>query len=214
MVLNMNVPGRNGIAENSANPTAVIHSIWLRMAHWINALSIFIMVTSGWRIYNASPIFDFYFADWLTLGGWLGGALQWHFLGMWIFGINGFLYLFFNIVSGRLKRRFFPLSLRGLFSDIKSAVTGTLSHDDAGTYNMVQRLAYLFVMLDGIVLVLSGLVVWKSVQFPLLHTIMRGFDNARVVHFWAMSLLVLFICIHLIMVMIVPRTLIAMIRGR
>ncbi|GDX07876.1 cytochrome b561 [Buttiauxella sp. A111] len=173
-----------------------------------------IMVTSGWRIYNASPLFDAMFPDNLTLGGWLGGAIQWHFAGMWLFGINGVVYLLINIFSGRLKRKFFPLTIQGIFADFKDALRGKLAHADLSQYNMVQKLAYLFVMCDGVLLVVSGLVVWKSVQFPLLNTLMGGFDAARYVHFFAMSAMVGFVVIHLIMVMLVPKTLLTMLRGR
>ena len=79
---------------------------------------------------------------------------------------------------------------------------------------MVQRAAYLFVMLDCIVLVLSGLVLWKSVQFPLLRELLGGYENARRVHFIAMALLTGFVGVHLLMVALVPRTLVAMLRGR
>src|SRR3546814_20084230 len=69
-----------------------IHPAWLRITHWLNALAVLVMITSGWRIYNASPLFDFGFPAGITLGGWLGGALQWHFAGMWLLAGNGLLY--------------------------------------------------------------------------------------------------------------------------
>lgn len=193
---------------------ALVHPLWLRICHWLNALAMLIMVTSGWRIYNASPLFNFTFPAELTLGGWLGGALQWHFAGMWLFGINGVIYLLINIFSGRLKHKFWPLSLRALANDFIAALRGKLAHGDLSHYNTVQKLAYLFVMIDGIILVCSGLVVWKSVQFPLLRELLGGYDNARFIHFYAMSAMVGFVVIHLIMVALVPRTLLAMLRGR
>jgi len=193
---------------------ALVHPLWLRICHWLNALAMLIMVTSGWRIYNASPLFNFTFPAELTLGGWLGGALQWHFAGMWLFGINGVIYLLINIFSGRLKRKFWPLSPRALANDFIAALRGKLAHGDLSHYNTVQKLAYLFVMIDGIILVCSGLVVWKSVQFPLLRELLGGYDNARFIHFYAMSAMVGFVVIHLIMVALVPRTLLAMLRGR
>lgn len=193
---------------------ATIHPLWLRICHWVNALAILIMVTSGWRIYNASPLFDFNFPDIITLGGWLGGALQWHFFAMWLFAINGLAYFILNICSGRLTRQFWPLSPRGLAHDLFSALRGKLAHDNAGQYNHVQKLAYLFVMVDSIILAVSGLVIWKSVQFPLLRELLGGYDNARVIHFLAMSALVGFVVIHLVMVLLVPKTLLAMLRGR
>lgn len=193
---------------------ALVHPLWLRICHWLNALVMLIMVTSGWRIYNASPLFNFTFPAELTLGGWLGGALQWHFAGMWLFGINGVIYLLINIFSGRLKHKFWPLSPRALANDFIAALRGKLAHEDLSHYNTVQKLAYLFVMIDGIILVCSGLVVWKSVQFPLLRELLGGYDNARFIHFYAMSTMVGFVVIHLIMVALVPRTLLAMLRGR
>ena len=194
--------------------TETIHPGWLRITHWINAVAVVIMVLSGWRIYNASPIFDFSFPAGITLGGWLGGAIQWHFAAMWLLAVNGLVYLALNLLTGRLRSKFFPLSISGFFQDIKAALRGHLAHDDLRHYNMVQKIAYLAVIVDVIVLVLSGLVVWKSVQFPLLRELMGGYDSARVVHFLAMAFIVLFFIVHVVMVALVPRTLVAMLRGR
>lgn len=193
---------------------APIHPLWLRITHWLNALAVFIMIFSGWRIYNASPIFPFAFADGLTLGGWLGGALQWHFAAMWLLGLNGLAYLTCGLASGRLQHQLLPLRLRALAADLGAALRGQLSHDDIRHYNAVQKLAYLFVIVDSIVIVASGLVLWKSVQFPLLNTLFGGYDIARKVHFFAMTGLAGFIVIHLALVLLVPRTLVAMLRGR
>ncbi|KAI2673973.1 cytochrome b/b6 domain-containing protein [Pseudomonas sp. TNT3] len=197
-----------------ASPKVSSHPRWLRLTHWLNALAVLVMVTSGWRIYNASPLYDFSFPVSITLGGWLGGALQWHFAAMWFLAINGLVYLIINIASGRLFRRFFPLSPKGLVHDLWAALRGRLGHADLSHYNQVQRLAYLFVMVDITLLVISGLVMWKSVQFPLLRELMGGYDAARHVHFIAMSLLMAFVAVHLVMVALVPKTLLAMIVGR
>ncbi|MFY0476336.1 cytochrome b/b6 domain-containing protein [Achromobacter marplatensis] len=195
-------------------PAGVIHPGWLRAMHWINALAVVIMVMSGWRIYNAAPFFDFTFPNDITLGGWLGGALQWHFAGMWLLFANGVLYLALNVATGRLWRKFFPVSPRGVAADLGAALRGKLAHDDLRHYNQVQKLAYLFVMADIVVLVLSGLVLWKSVQFDLLRELLGGYEFARRVHFFAMALLVAFVVVHLVMVALVPRSLLAMIRGK
>ena len=201
------------MSQSTAAPRAS-HPRWLRLTHWLNALAVLVMVSSGWRIYNASPLYDFSFPKSITLGGWLGGALQWHFAAMWLLAINGVIYLMFNLFSGRLKRRFFPLSPRGVVHDLWAALRGKLGHADLRHYNQVQRLAYLFVMLDIALLVISGLVLWKSVQFPLLRELLGGYDTARHVHFIAMALLVAFVALHLLMVALVPKTLLAMIVGR
>lgn len=194
--------------------TEVIHPAWLRTAHWLNALAVVILMMSGWRIYNATAFLGFAFPKEITLGGWLGGALQWHFAAMWLLAGNGLLYLGFNLATGRLWHRFFPLSPRALLADLLAALKGRLAHADPQHYNAVQRLAYLFVMFDSVLLVLSGLVLWKSVQFPLLRELMAGYEGARRVHFFAMAALAAFVAVHLAMVALVPRTLIHMIRGR
>lgn len=198
----------------AARPPGVIHPGWLRTVHWLNALAVVIMVMSGWRIYNAAPFFDFTFPNGITLGGWLGGALQWHFAAMWLLFANGLLYLALNLATGRLWRKFFPLSPRGVAADLGAALRGKLSHGDLRHYNQVQKLAYLFVIVDIVVLVLSGLVLWKSVQFDLLRELMGGYEFARRIHFFAMALLVAFVAVHLVMVALVPRSLVAMIRGK
>jgi thiosulfate reductase cytochrome b subunit len=192
----------------------LVHPRWLRLTHWLNVVAVLIMVTSGWRIYNASPLFGFSFPASVTLGGWLGGALQWHFAGMWLLAANGLLYLWINILSGRLRRKFFPLGPRGLINDVKAALRGKLAHDDLRHYNQVQKLAYLFAIVDITVLVLSGLVLWKSVQFGLLRDLLGGYESARLIHFFAMALLISFVVVHVAMVALVPRTLRAMITGR
>ena len=191
-----------------------IHPGWLRTMHWLNALAVVVLIMSGWRIYNATAFLGFAIPKDITLGGWLGGALLWHFAAMWLLGINGLLYLIFNLVTGRLRHKFFPLSPKALLADVLAALKGKLAHDDPSHYNMAQRLAYLFVMFDSVLLVLSGVLLWKSVQFPLLRELMGGYEGARLVHFFAMAALAAFIAMHLLMVALVPRTLIYMVRGR
>ena len=197
-----------------SSPTIQTHALWLRATHWLNAIAVVLLVTSGWRIYNASRFLDFTIPSGITLGGWLGGALQWHFAAMWLLAANGILYLTINLCSGRLRRQFLPVTPGQVLRDLGAALKGKLSHADPRRYNSVQRLAYLFVMLDSVLLVLSGLVLWKSVQFPLLRELIGGYEAARRVHFFAMAGLCAFIVVHVAMVALVPRTLLAMLRGR
>ena len=191
-----------------------IHPLWLRITHWLNAFAVLILVTSGWRIYNASPLFEFRIPKDITLGGWLGGALQWHFAAMWLLAANGLIYIILNLATGRLRAKLLPVRIRDIIADMKAALGGKLAHADPRHYNAVQKVAYLFVSLDALVLILSGMVIWKPVQFALLHNLMGGFEMARFIHFYAMAALVLFFLVHIVMVAIVPRTLIAMLRGR
>ena len=206
--------GPGGAAPPMRSAPRTIHPAWLRLAHWLNAAAVLVLAGSGWRIYNAAPFFDFTIPAAITLGGWLGGALQWHFAAMWLLVANGMLYLSVNLVSGRLRRQFFPLAPRQVLHDLGAALRGRLSHADPRRYNSLQKLAYLFAMLDSALLVLSGLVLWKSVQCPLLRELMGGYETARRVHFVAMAGLCAFIAVHVAMVALVPRTLLAMLRGR
>jgi thiosulfate reductase cytochrome b subunit len=189
--------------------------VWVRVSHWGNALAVVLLIMSGWRIYNASPVFaGLTLPASLTLGGWLGGALQWHFAAMWLLVANALFYAVMNIFTGRIRQRFFPLSLRAVLKDTFSALKGTLSHADPSHYNAVQKLLYLFVMADVIALIVSGLAIWKPVQFGVICQLLGGYDFARVVHFCAMSLIAGFIVLHVAMVILVPRSLLTMIRGR
>jgi len=173
------------------------------------------MVLSGWQVYDASPIFPVLrFPSAITLGGWLGGALLWHFAIMWLLVANFLIYLGLNLASGRLLRKMLPINFKSLATDFVAALRGALGHEDLAHYNAVQKFTYLVVIVDIVLVILSGLAVWKSVQLPLLRTLMGGYDNARVVHFFAMSVLVAFFVVHVAMVALVPRSLLLMIRGR
>lgn len=183
------------------------HPKMIMFCHWINALSILIMVGSGLKIYNASPIFGAKLPAFLTLGGWLGGAIQWHFAAMWLFAANAMVYLAFNVFTGRLLDRFTPLLPSHIAQEAFDLIRFRLKHDNLSTYNALQKAAYLSVMMAVVVVICSGLAVWKPVQFPVLRTIMGDFDSSRVVHFFAMLYLVMFTFAHLTMVAWVPRTL-------
>jgi thiosulfate reductase cytochrome b subunit len=191
----------------------LVHPLMVRITHWINVLAMLIMIFSGWRIYNASPLFDFKFPVDLTLGGWLGGALQWHFAAMWVLALNGIAYLLYGILGGHFKSNFLPLTARSVFNEFLNALRGKIAHE-VGVYNAVQRAAYVGVIGVIVMLVVSGLVIWKPVQFQELGAVMGGFEGARLLHFLAMSLVVLFIFVHVVMVALVPRTFLPMLTGR
>src|ERR1700682_135008 len=116
-------------------PAKVIQPAWVRTVHWINALAIVLMIMSGWQIYNASPLFDFKFSSSITLGGWLGGALLWHFAAMWLLMVNGLVYVVLGFATGRFRKKLLPISPGGVISDAKAALTGRLSHEDLTKYN-------------------------------------------------------------------------------
>ncbi len=192
----------------------VIHPLWVRVTHWINAVAMVVMIMSGWQIYNASPLFPFVFPREITLGGWLAGALLWHFAAMWLLVINGIVYVTLGVLTGRFRRKFLPISPHAVVADVRAALTFRLSHDDLSIYNAVQKLLYLGVILAGFVVVLSGLAIWKPVQLQMLTAIFGGYDAARYVHFFAMAGIVGFLIIHVVLALLVPKTLRSMITGR
>lgn len=195
-------------------PAKVVQPAWVRAMHWANAVAMILMIMSGWQIYNASPLFSFTFSRSITLGGWLGGALLWHFAAMWLLMVNGLAYLITGFASGRFRRKLFPITPRGVVTDLKAALTFKLAHDDLTTYNYVQRLLYAGIIVVGVVIVLSGLSIWKPVQLQYLTALFGGYDVARYVHFVCMSLICLFLIVHVALALLVPKSLRAMIIGR
>jgi thiosulfate reductase cytochrome b subunit len=206
------------IADNTAaKPVSAeppIHPLWLRITHWINAAAMIVMIMSGWQIYNAAPLFPFVFPREITLGGWLAGALLWHFAAMWLLVINGLVYVTLGILTGRFRRKLFPVTARAVIADLKAALTFRLSHEDLSVYNAVQKLLYLGVILAGFVAVLSGLAIWKPVQLQTLTALFGGYEAARYVHFFAMAAIVGFLVVHVALALLVPKSLRSMIAGR
>ena len=192
----------------------VIHPVWVRITHWVNALAMLVLIGSGWQIYNASPLFPFVFPTGITFGGWLAGALLWHFAAMWLLAVNGLIYVLLGIVTGRFRRKLLPIRPGEVLTDAKAAITGTLAHENLAVYNAVQKLLYLGIILVGCIIVLSGLAIWKPVQLQELTAAFGGYDTARYVHFLAMAAIVGFLVVHVIMSLIVPSSLRAMITGR
>jgi thiosulfate reductase cytochrome b subunit len=196
---------------------ATIHPAWVRVTHWVNAVAMFVMITSGWRIYDASPLFAFVIPREITIGDGLdglAGALLWHFAAMWLLVVNGLVYFTLGILSGRFRRKLLPVRPADVARDLGAAFTGKLSHDDLSVYNAVQRLLYLGVIAAGIVVVLSGISIWKPVQVQELTAVFGGYNAARYVHFFAMAAIVGFLAVHIVLAILVPKSLRAMIRGR
>jgi thiosulfate reductase cytochrome b subunit len=195
-------------------PRPLIHPVWVRVTHWINALAMLMMIGSGWQIYNASPLFGFTFPTQIALGNWLAGALLWHFAAMWLLVINGVVYVALGILTGRFRRKLFPISPGEVWRDFLAALRGRLAHDDLTVYNAVQRFLYVGILLTGVVIVLSGLSIWKPVQFQALTAFFGGYNTARYVHFAAMTAIVAFLVVHVTLAILVPKSVRAMIIGR
>jgi len=192
----------------------VIQPAWVRVAHWINAVAMILMIMSGWQIYNASPLFAFKFAKSITLGDWLAGALLWHFAAMWLLMVNGLVYVTLGFATGRFRKKLLPITPAGVITDAKAALTGNLSHDDLTRYNYVQKLLYAGIIVIGVLIVLSGLSIWKPVQLQWLAALFGGYEVARYVHFFCMAAIVAFLIVHVALAVLVPKSLRAMIIGR
>jgi thiosulfate reductase cytochrome b subunit len=128
--------------------------------------------------------------------------------------VNGLIYLIVGFASGRFKGKLLPITAEGVISDTKAALTGKLSHDDLSRYNQVQKLLYAGIIAVGVIIVLSGLSIWKPVQLQYLTALFGGYDIARYVHFFSMCAIVAFLVIHVALAILVPKSLRAMIIGR
>ena len=197
--------------DQSASMGAV-HPAIVRLTHWVGAAAMIAIILSGWAIYNASPLLPFVFPPWMTLGGWLGGGIAWHIAAMWVLAADGLVYLLWGLASGHFRRDFLPLSARGVARDFWAAVTLRLVHR-LGSYNAVQKLLYVLVLVAAVLAVLSGLSIWKPVQLGGLTWLFGGYDIARRIHFALMSAIVAFLVVHVVLVALVPSTLVSMIVG-
>jgi thiosulfate reductase cytochrome b subunit len=210
----------------SPHKTIKVHPPAVRLMHWINAIAIILMIGSGWHIYSNDPIFSWItFPRWAVLGGdpaltyklnkdvGFGNALLWHFAAMWVFFLNGVAALIYGFATGRIQRKWFPISPRAVWRDLTDALTFRLSHDDLSVYNAVQRLSYVGVVLATLLAFASGLAIWKPVQFWWLTALFYDFQGARLAHFLAMAAIVLFLVLHVSLAILVPSTLKSMITG-
>ena len=204
------------------------HHIVIRITHWVNAIALTIMVGSGLRIFNAYPAFArrgetfccYPFEhkpipSWLTFGGWLAGARNWHFAMMWVLVINGLVYLAFVYLHGEW-RDLVPRKgdIRDSWQMVKFYTFRRKDHPRQGKHNALQKTAYFLMPIVGLLLVLTGLAIWKPVQLSPLTAIFGGYVWARYWHFLAMTLLVILSVVHVFMVFAVdPYSITSMITG-
>ncbi len=194
--------------------TRRLHPWPVRIMHWTNAAAMLVMITSGWGIYNDDVIFGWlHFPHWMRLGSWAAKSLQWHFAGMWLLGLNGLAYLIYGAATGRLRERLLPIRARDLVRTVRDTLHFKIEHEDLTTYNAVQKLLYVVVILAGISQVLGGLAIWKPVQLWWLTALFGGFQTARFVHFSGMAIIVGFLIVHVALALLVPSTLKAMLTG-
>ena len=141
----------------------------------------------------------------MTIGGGPEGALQWHFFAMWILVINGLAYIAYGLATGRFRRMLLPIRVGEVLPEIRKALRLDLQHDDLTHYNAVQRVLYIGIIAVIIVQVLSGLIIWKPVQFSELSFLFYDFQGARLAHFIGMVAIVGFVLVHVALALIVPQ---------
>ena len=205
-------------ADMEAQPTSRgarrLHPWPVRVMHWTNAVVMIVMIGSGWGIYDDSVIFGFvYFPHWLRIGDWAAKSLLWHFAGMWLLFANGAAYLIYGIVTGRLKERLLPIRVSEFIRTVRDTLHFRIEHDDLTTYNAVQKTLYIVVILAGISQVVTGVAIWKPIQFSGLVWLLGGFQIARLIHFLGMAIIVGFLVVHVALALLVPSTLKAMLTG-
>ena len=191
-----------------------LHPLPIRIMHWINALAMIVMITSGWGIYNDYVIISgLHFSDTLRLGSWAAESLLWHFAGMWFLAINGLAYLLYGVVTGRFREKLLPIKPSEVLQTVNDTLHFKIAHEDLTHYNAVQKLLYIVVIIAGVSQVITGLAIWKPIQFSALVSLFGGFQGARLVHFLGMTVIVGFLVVHVALALLVPRTLVAMVSG-
>ena len=202
------------IADENATAGQILHPLPVRIMHWTNAVAMIVMIGSGWGIYNDSVIIHgLHFMGAITLGGWAAEHLLWHFAAMWLLAVNGLAYLVYGVVTGRLRERMLPIRFGELVQTVRDTLRFKIAHEDLTVYNAVQKLLYIIVILAGVAQVVTGLAVWKPIQFSGLVSLMGGFQGARVLHFGGMAVIVGFVAVHVALALLVPTTLKAMLTG-
>lgn len=191
-----------------------LHPLAIRIMHWINAVAMIVMIMSGWGIYDDYVIIHgLHFSSSLRLGSWAAPSLLWHFAGMWLLALNGLAYIVYGLVTGRLRERMLPIHGKALVQTVRETLHFKIKHDDLTVYNAVQKLLYIVVILAGISQVVTGLLIWKPIQFSPAVALLGGFQAVRIEHFIGMCVIVGFLIVHVGLSLLVPQTLWAMLSG-
>jgi thiosulfate reductase cytochrome b subunit len=191
-----------------------LHPWPVRIMHWINAGAMIVMIGSGWGIYNDSVIVHgLYFPQAVRIGSWAAESLLWHFAAMWVLALNGLAYLIYGFATGRFRERLLPIRVADVIATVRETLRFKIAHDDLTVYNAVQKILYIVAILAGVLQVVTGLAIWKPVQFSGLVELFGGFQGARLAHFLGMAVLVGFLAVHVTLALLVPQTIRAMLTG-
>ncbi|MGA2696788.1 MAG: cytochrome b/b6 domain-containing protein [Terriglobales bacterium] len=187
------------------------HPLLVRICHWLNVGSLFVMIGSGLQIFRAFPSFgpkipQVNLLHWprpFALGGWLGGGLQWHLTFMWIYMATGLVYIGYQLVTGNYRQVLFvPRDIPGIWPMVRHYFFFGPKPPATEAYNPLQKQAYTTVLILGVLSVLTGFAIWKPAQFSWLAWLMGGFHYARIWHFAVMWAIIFFIFGHLVMVIL------------
>jgi thiosulfate reductase cytochrome b subunit len=212
--MNQAIDGMPGPGEPNGRRSRRLHPIPIRIMHWINAAVMLVMITSGWGIYDDDVIIrGFHFSSFWRLGEWAAWSLNWHFAGMWFLVLNGAAYLIYGFATGRFREKLFPIRLSEVIQTVVDTLHFKIAHEDITVYNAVQKVLYIVAILAGIMQVVTGVAIWKPVQFSGLAALLGGFEMARVLHFTGMAVIVGFVVVHVALALLVPKTLWAMVAG-
>ena len=185
------------------------HPFAVRLTHWLNVVALFVMAGSGLRIYLAFPAFGdklpphefFTFPQGFAIGGWLGGALQWHFTFMWLFVGAGAVYILFQLITGTWRQvLFLPRDIGGVWPMFRHYFLFGPKPEQLESYNALQKLAYTAALLLGVLSTVTGLILYKSAQLSFLIPVLGGYRSVRVLHFLSLAAFVAFVAGHVVMV--------------
>jgi thiosulfate reductase cytochrome b subunit len=188
------------------------HPATVRFCHWLNSFSLVVMAMSGLAIFNLFPSFGpkipqhnliHHIPRFFMLGGWLGGALRWHFTFAWVYVASGVVYFGYQVVTGNFRQMLFiPRDLPGLWPMLRHYILAGPKPVPTEVYNPLQKLAYTSLVFIGAFAIVTGMVLFNPVQFSFLADLMGGFHRARIWHFASLLMLGVFVLGHLVMVAI------------
>jgi thiosulfate reductase cytochrome b subunit len=172
-------------------PPTPTQAILAKTFHWINIISLLLMITSGLQIYNANPVFGgrrgWHFPDLFLLGGWLGGGRHWHFAAMWFFSLNLLWYGIYILITRRWQRRFLSSS------DLKALQVS----DNSKRKNYAwHRLVYTGIIPVLLLAILTGIAMYKPAQLYWISGLFGSWQNLRTIHFITVPGVIIFTLAH------------------
>ena len=178
-------------AKRPKSPPTPSQALIAKTFHWVNLISLFVMLFSGLQIYNANPVFGgrggWHFPSFLTLGGWLGGGRNWHFAAMWFYALNLLAYGVYILASRRWEKRF------ASGSDVKAL---RVSQNAKRKNYALHRVVYTAILPILVLSIASGLAMYKPASFQWLSNLFVNWQTLRTVHFIAVPVVILFTLVH------------------